>query len=169
MSLFSKYSILFLSIALCSCGFTPVYKADNYVDGSTTAREDLASIEVIAPHDLTGQFFQTTLSDLLSPTAKSAPLKYRLEIKLDKSDTALAIEQDRTITRYKVVVVAHYKLIEIDTTKVLSEGSLKREGGYDKVPSDYATYVSSEDSTRRVTKELAADTKLRIMAALIKK
>jgi LPS-assembly lipoprotein len=166
MSLFKKIAIVFL---LCSCGFKPVYQQTNYVDGSETASDALASVDVIAQHDLNGQFFQTTLTDLLNPTAKAAPKKYRLDVKLDKSETALSIEQDRTITRYKVTVTAKYKLTDTDTSKIISEGALRRDSDYDKVTSDYATYVSAEDSARRATKELASDMKLKVIAALMGK
>ena len=57
----------FLLSLLCSCGFKPVYQQANHADGTATS-EDLAAVEIYTPHNLNGQFFQTTLTDLLNPT-----------------------------------------------------------------------------------------------------
>jgi hypothetical protein len=152
---------------LCSCGFTPVYKkTTDSASGVTT--DDMAAIDITIARGLNEQAFQTNLENLLNPTSKSVPTKYLLEVKLSKSETPLLIEQDRTITRYKISVSAQYKLINITDGKVLSEGTTHRDGGYDKVASDYATYVSSDDTTKRIIRELAADTKLKIISALRK-
>lgn len=156
---------IFTSIALSSCGFTPVYKT---MDENSTNAKSLAAIEVQSSHDLMGQFYSNKLGDLLNPTAIKVEPKYRIKTELNKNKIPFAIQQDRTITRYKLVVIANYQLVDITNGKVIDKGILRREGGYDKVDSDYATYISDEDTTRRIVKELAEDTRIRIMASLIK-
>ena len=152
------------SVTLSSCGFTPVYKT---IDDKSSNALSLASVKVESTHDLMGQFYANKLTDLLNPSAMQVEQKYRVNTSLRKHKIPFAIQQDRTITRYKLVVEASYKLVNIDDGKVLDEGSLRREGGYDKVDSDYATYVSDEDTTKRIVEELAEDTRIRIMASLV--
>lgn len=147
-----------------SCGFTPIYKT---VDENGNAAMNLAAVKVESSHDLMGQFYSNRLTDLLNPAAVQVEPQYRMTTTLSKSKTPLAIQQDRTITRYKIVVSVNYRLVDINSGKVIDEGNLRREGGYDKVDSDYATYISDEDTTRRIIKELAEDTRIRIMAILV--
>jgi hypothetical protein len=162
----SRNIYLVLIFLLASCGFTPVYKTSG-MDVNTGG--ELAMIKVVSTHDLNGQYFQTRLEDLLNPKAVSAQEKYQLTVKLTQSEVPIDIQQDRTVTRYKIIVTVAYTLTDIGTNAVVDQASLRREGGYDKVESEYATYVSQEDTVKRVTKELAEDTKLRIMSVLVKR
>lgn len=159
-------SALFIVCLLftASCGFTPVYKT---TENGTSSTESLRRINIITERSLIAQRYKTHLSDLLNPTSDNQEPLYNLDVKLDASTTPLAIQQDRTITRFKVEVRATYTLTRIADGTVIDEGSLHREGGYDKVSSDYATYISDEDATRRVTRELAEDTRIRMMGALL--
>lgn len=164
MLLLKNLSKLLIVFLITSCGFTPVYKT---VEGESTAAMNLASVKVESTRDLMGQFYSNKLTDLLNPTSAEVEPQYRISTKLHKNKIPFAIQQDRTITRYKIVVEANYKLVDINSGQVIDEGTLRREGGYDKVDSDYATYISDEDTTRRIIKELAEDTRIRIMANLV--
>lgn len=153
-----------LTILLSSCGFTPVYKK---LDEGSTAAKNLATIKVESSHDLLGQFFSSRLSDLLNPDANDVEPKYLLETTLTKNKIPFAIQQDRTITRYKVSIDVVYKISNIVTGEVIDKGSLRRDGGYDKVDSDYASYISDEDTTKRIAKELAEDVRVKMIALLV--
>lgn len=156
--------LIFLLLFITACGFTPVYKS---VGNNSQIADELASIEIISQHDLSGQFFKTNLENLLNPKSRKMPKKYKMETTIRNSEIALAIQEDRTITRYKIVLNAQYKLTDLATGKEIGHGNIKREGGYDKVDSDYATYISKEDATKRTLRELAEDTKIRIMSAIL--
>jgi hypothetical protein len=164
MSLLRKFIASLLLISLCSCGFTPVYKQN---PGDVDATDKLAAVEIIVPHNLLGQEFKTELSDLINPNSKSVEQKYRIEVKLTKDKTAIAIQQDRSVTRYKVTVRGDYKITAIDSSKVIGQGYMLREGGFDKLASDYSTYVSEDDTTQRIVKELAADAKTKLMSVVL--
>lgn len=157
----SLLSLLMLS----ACGFTPIYsqKADN-----TAIAEKLASVEVKPIKTLMGQQYVNALKDILDPKNMSAVSEYTIEASLKKDVMPLAIERDRTVTRYKVIIVAEYKLKEQLSGKVVSTGTVKGAADYDRVDSDYATYVSENDTTSRVIKELAQDTKIKIISALLR-
>lgn len=164
MSSLRKLLILSIALIITSCGFTPVYKT---IDENGSNAKNLAAVKVESSHDLMGQFYTNKLSDLLNPASVNVEPKYRVKTELKKNKIPFAIQQDRTITRYKLVLVANYQLIDINNGKVIDEGTLRREGGYDRVDSDYATYISDGDTTKRIIRELAEDTRIRIMANLI--
>ncbi|MCE3233010.1 MAG: hypothetical protein K0R98_1267 [Rickettsiaceae bacterium] len=165
MSSFKSFVLLVVLLALSSCGFTPVYKQTVDSTGAV-ATDEFAAVEIIAPHNLYGQAFATNLSDLLNPSSKTVPIKYRLTTEVDKSESGLTIEQDRTTSRYKVTVMVKYTLTDVATGKVIDQGRIRRDGGYDRVESDYATYVSADDTAKRIIKELAADAKLKIISII---
>ena len=152
--------LVLTSLTLAACGFTPVHKQSN--------ASDLASVKVNTPRGLNEQFFNNHITDLLNPAAVNTPDKYTLDVVLNITQTPLAIQQDRTVTRYKTNVTATYTITEKESGTILDSGKIQREGGYDKVDSDYATYVSEEDTKRRVIKELAEDLKLRTMSVIIR-
>jgi LPS-assembly lipoprotein len=155
----------FISIFITSCGFSPIYSQEG--DNADIASK-LLSVEVKPINTLIGQQYVKALEDVLDPSHIGATKNYIIEVNLNKSVLPLAIEQDRTITRYKVVVTADYSIKEISGGKILSRGILKNEADYDKVDSDYATHVSENDTASRTIRELAKDTKVKIISALLK-
>ena len=162
MLLFNKIIVIFAILFIASCGFTPVYQQQD-----ANSADILASVSVVSSRDLDGQSFSTKLEDLLNPNAKQIDKKYRIDTKLTKSKTPFAIQQDRTITRYKISVLVKYTIVELTTNKVVDQGTLKREGGFDVVESDYGSYISEEDTTKRIIKELAEDANIRIISIIV--
>lgn len=164
MSLFSKISsILVLLILLFSCGFEPVYRASNINNSS-----ELSKIKVNSSNDIKGIIYKNELDKLLNPLYLDEKKKYSLDSTFSKKKIAIAIEQDRTITRFKIIGKLNYKLTDLENGKIIDEGLLKREAGYDRVDSDYATYVSDEDTTQRLIEELAEDTRIRLISIFSK-
>ncbi len=166
LSLIPYYGLCFLILLIISsCGFTPVYSKQG--DNAEIAAK-LSSVEVKPIKTLIGQEYVNALQDVLDPGRVGAVKDYEMEVTITKAVSPLAIERDRTVTRYKVAVTANYKLKASADGKIISSGTLKGESDYDKVDSYYATYVSDDDTTRRVIRELAQDTKIRIISALLK-
>ena len=160
IALFSVLSCFLLS----ACGFTPIYSQKN----NSELSKKLAAIKVTPIHNLMGQKYVSALEDVLDPKNTHTANKYIIDAVLYKYVRPLAIEQDRTVTRYKVVVNVEYTLKDQADGKIISKGRIKGEADYDRVESDYATYVSENDTTDRVIKELAQDTKIKIISALLK-
>jgi len=162
-------SIMNLSIiailSLTGCGFTPMY-AQNADNEETAAK--IAAVEVKPLKTIIGQEYIVALRDVLDPGHVGAVPLYTLEVGVNRNTMPLAIAQDRTVSRYKVVVTVDYTLKEIATGKVLSKGVIQNEDDYDSVSSYYATYVSDNESAKRAASELAQDTKIKIIAALTK-
>lgn len=160
MSLFSNFfSYLLLLALLFSCGFEPVYRQANFSNSS-----ELSKIKVNASSTVKGVIFKNELDKLLNPTSSNDEAKYLLDTSFTKDKIAIAIQQDRTITRFKIIGKLNYKLTDLSNGKLLDEGVLKREAGYDRVDSDYATYVSDEDTTQRLIEELAEDARIRMIS-----
>lgn len=162
-TMFFAVAIIFLGIS--GCGFSPMY-AQNGDNAELSAK--LASVEIKPIKTLIGQEYRNALEDVLDPSHIGAVKEYVMEANLSKNVLPLAIERDRTVTRYKVVIVVDFTLKEIVSGKVISKGQLKNDTDYDRVNSDYATYVSENDTTNRAIREIAQDTKIRIISALLK-
>ncbi len=159
---------IFLIVIFCiitSCGFSPVYSQK---DDNTELAVKLASVDVKPIKSIIGQQYVNALVDALDPSGINQDKQYILEANVTKSTVPLAIEKDRTISRYKVVVSVEYKIKEIETDKYIANGSASSEADYDKVVSDYATYVSENDTMKRAIKELAQDTKVRVISDLLR-
>lgn len=165
ISQFSFLWVIIILLSFAACGFSPVYTQNG--DNAEIAAK-LASVEIRPIRTLIGQEYVNALEDVLDPASRGVAKEYVIEANLGKNVLPLAIERDRTVTRYKVVIIVDYSLKEIASGKVLSQGTIKNEADYDKVNSDYATYVSENDTTSRAIRELAQDTKIRIISALLK-
>lgn len=164
--IFVRFCALALTLTISACGFTPVYKA-TWDDSQMS--DKLASIEIEKADNLLEQVFVSRLQDLLNPTSISSPAKYLIKSDIETQKISLVIQQDRTTTRYKMVATLKYSITDIATGKIVNESSIKREGEYDKVDSDYATYISEEDTKKRIVKELAQDAKVRIMSFMLER
>jgi hypothetical protein len=99
------------SIALLGgCGFRPLYAGPQ----GEAVSEELASIEVRAPQTRLGRILQNRLIDDLNPAGLLVAKRYRLELALEQSRQALAIQLDDSITRYDLTLAAFFSLREGD-------------------------------------------------------
>jgi LPS-assembly lipoprotein len=151
---------------LQSCGFTPLYA--NHSKHSSSARERLlASIDIDPKKDRTGQVFVNTLEDSLNPRGLSANKRYQLKTSVETTQSSLAIQRDRTISRYQLIVTANYTLTDTSNGKIVRQGKLQRENGYDKTPSPYATFVSENMAIQNTVKALAQDLSFLLTSSVI--
>lgn len=150
---------------LAACGFSPIHKQ---YKGSNSNTGKLSAIKIDKPKTLKQQLLTNKLEDLFNPKSLATDPKYQLSFKFKQNDLALIIERDRTITRYKIEIEVTYKLRDLESGKIVNKGLVKREGEYDKVESDYATYASKKGTIKRIVEELAEDTRIRITSFLSK-
>ncbi|MDB2415061.1 hypothetical protein N9W34_04740 [Rickettsiales bacterium] len=165
MWLLLRKFIFFICLAglLSACGFRPLH-GDH--EAAQKDIELLKSVEIPPISGKIGQDFRRKLSEIINPSRTYSESIYRLEVNLNKDSIPLAIERNRIVTRYKLIVRANYKLIRIADNKVIDSGELSRDGGYDKVSSDYATYISEEYTTKTVAEALAEDMRLQLTSVL---
>lgn len=160
--------VVAIFFALSSCGFRPVYKSSG---GDNPGISNLLSSITVKKVGFgrPGQVFQTHLENLLNPKGESLPSKYSLSVEISRRKTPFAIEQDREITRYNLIVNGRYVLVNSSTGKVVTKNKSKITASYDTADSDFATFVSEEDTLNRIMKEMAEDIHFRISSLFLNK
>lgn len=144
----------FSVIVLCflnSCGFTPLY-------GTHSQHAHMPLISVDAPESRHGQIFTHDLLTHLYGERNQPPQPdYLLSVNLSEEQFPIDIRRDRTVTRFRIRLRGHYVLTRIEDGHMVDKGSIVQTGGYDRVNSDYATYVSGRALKERAAEALAED------------
>jgi len=94
---------------LGGCGFRPLYAGP---EGEAVAQE-LAAIEVRAPLTRLGRILENQLRDDLNPAGLRVAQRWRLDLSLQQSRRALAIQLDDSITRFDLTLAAFFTLREV--------------------------------------------------------
>jgi len=160
-----KYFLLLLIAPLFACGFTPVYRSIDGSGGELITDLQSISVDEIA-FGRAGQILKTDLERLFGDN-QYAHKKYRLHIDLEKRKEGIAIEKNREVTRYNIIITAKYELIKNDGGKVVNKGNSQITGSYDAFESDYATYAAEEDTIIRIVRELAKDIRFRLASSFL--
>ncbi len=151
-----------LPVAAGACGFRPLYGG---APGGEVAAE-LASIEVVTPDTRVGQLLKNRLLDDLNPSGMTVQSRYRLTLELRRTETALAIQLDETITRFDLTLAAFFALTSLEAggpapAGVEAEGepayrsALRRVASYNVVSDPFATLMAEQDAERRAATELS--------------
>ncbi|MGH8029254.1 MAG: LPS assembly lipoprotein LptE, partial [Arenimonas sp.] len=106
-----------------------------------------------------GQILRNELLTLFATSGRTPAARYRLEIQLASSTSALAISSDDTITRYNVILEARVRLVALDSTSVVYRATTRSVGSYDVQRSDYGTRIAEqatrEDAARDLGRRIA--------------
>lgn len=148
-------------LGLMGCGFTPLYSEHK---NQPIIASELTSVEVLPISDRLGREVRNGLLKGLNPSAKSAPVRFRLGIRLYQSSTALAIEQDDFVTRQNYLVTADFTLTDIETGKVVIRGRSQSTAGINVVDSQYSNMAATRDVERRTAYQVSQDITLRLAA-----
>ena len=166
--LFKQTLALLMLTLITACGFSAVHGTPPSNSGDTAVAYKLREVEVNSTKNRDGQLFKTRLEDMINPKSlKQETPQYTLDVKIEREISALAIEQDSSTSRYKVTIRAHYTLKDNVTKQIIDTGTLSRFSGFDRVESDYATYVSEKDALRETIESLADDFKWRLTTVLL--
>lgn len=151
-----KALAILLALTLAACGFQPVYKRSG---APTELSQQLREVEVpLLKGSRTEQLFSTRLQDLLNPQSAAAPKKYRLDVAFKSEEQPAIIQQDRRITRYRVMLTAQYTLVDLAAAAnaaPLAKGKVTTRTSYDDLTSEFANYSARVDSEERAAQELA--------------
>ena len=98
----------------------------------------------------------------------STPL-YDLDIKIKHNNSQQAILKDGQATRYKVRIILSYRLIDAENKKLVNEGEVSLNGGYDTSDSDFQNYIADRNISDSLIKELCNELKSKISLILIDK
>ncbi|MEM7043085.1 MAG: LPS assembly lipoprotein LptE [Pseudomonadota bacterium] len=151
---------LTVTATLSGCGFRPLL---SQTEGDSV-RTKLAAVRVTGLGGRLGQQLKTALEDNLDPTSSGGSARYDLDIRLQNTNSALAIQLDNTITRYNLALTAGFQLTSRDDQQVLYRSSVRRVASYNVRRAPFATLTAKQDAERRAAKEIADD--IRTLLAL---
>lgn len=149
-----RAALLGLCAALGSCGFRPLLKS---ADGVPGVREELAAVEVPGLTGRVGYLVRDNLLDQLNPAGIEVPERYLLDVRLRQRTGALGIQLDNTITRYNLVLVARFSLIDSATRRILYRAIVRRIASYNAIRAPYAELAAQRDAERRAAREVSTD------------
>lgn len=139
---FKIWGMVIVSILLSSCGFQALHSE------SAQNKIALPPIEIVEIKSINGAALYDTLSHLID---SSPDAKYRIEISLKYHSSDLLISKKSDVTETKVLLIAHYKLIENSTNNVLLSDKVNVDSYYNSLYPSYSTHVSS----RKLHEDLA--------------
>ncbi len=155
------FLLLPLLCMLSSCGFKPVYKQSG---APTELDQRLKSVDVTLLRGTRAeQIFSSELADLLDPQSKATAKPYLLELQYKRDEQPAIVQQDRTITRFRIILIGSYVLKDKATGKVLNKGSATQRVTYDDLTNEFANYSAQTDSEQRAARELAEQIRQRLL------
>jgi LPS-assembly lipoprotein len=145
--------LLALAALLGGCGFRPMLKQ---VD-DTNVQGELAAVDVKTPINRLGYLVRDNLLDQLNPTGIQVPTRYRLEINLERRSNALGIQIDNTATRFNLTLTARFRLLDVDSQKVLYSSLVRRVASYNANRAPYAELAAALDAEQRAARDVGTD------------
>ncbi len=140
-------------VVLAGCGFQPLYGGG---ERNPTVTE-LNLIEIAPIPYTAGQALRNSLIDRISTDPTGLPALYVLDVSLEQSRSALAIQFDDSITRYNLTMTAEFHLTERSTNQVIYSNTTRSVGSYNVVDSEYATLASQQDAERRAARVISEE------------
>ncbi len=148
-----------LLLLLSACGFRPLYGERSDGESVVTA---LAAIEIAPLPDRLGQMVHNHLLDVLTPRGAPADPRYRLHLTLTRTKEAVAIEQDESVARYGLDLMAEYHVTAVADGEEITSGQVRTSGTFDVVRSDFATLKAEQDVERRLAEQVGNRIKLNL-------
>lgn len=158
------FSVVLL-LALAACGFRPVHAPLSQEGRATDAVLQYVSLNTIDA-GRAGQILQTELEDLLHPDGAYPSPRYRLSATLEESKQPIVIERNARVSRYNLMMLAKYNLIDLNSGATIYQSETRRIGSYNASLSDFSTFVAESDARNRTVKQLAQDIAMRLTAKL---
>lgn len=156
MLLSSRKLLLMVPLVLAACGFTPVYGPT----GSGTQLQNNITVSEPATRNafLATQRIEERLGRAVDPT-------YTLSLSVRSAQENLAVDPEGSITRYNLLGYADYSLIEANTGRVVTSGSVDNFTGYSAAGTTVATLAAERDAQKRLMVLLADQIVTRVLVA----
>lgn len=138
------------------CGFQPVYMPTASGKAGVAQRE-LAAIQVDIIPDRPGQLLRQALQDRLEMGSSGVARRYELSVAFGISGEGIAIEQNTTVTRLRMIGTATWNLVAQDPGRTrLTSGSAKSVDAINIFDAQYfAADLENETAQRRLAEALA--------------
>jgi LPS-assembly lipoprotein len=143
-------------VTLSGCGFQPVYMPTASGKAGVAQRE-LAAIQVDQIPDRPGQLLRQALQDRLEMGSSGVARRYELSVAFGISGEGIAIEQNTTVTRLRMIGTATWNLVAQDPGRTrLTSGSAKSVDAINIFDAQYfAADLENETAQRRLAEALA--------------
>ncbi|MFZ5610443.1 MAG: LPS assembly lipoprotein LptE [Pseudomonadota bacterium] len=146
------FALCALMPLIAACGFEPLYAERGPRGGVVHA---LSGVTVAPIPDRVGQLVHNRLTTGLTPSGSADDVTHRLEIELDSSIEGFGFRADEAITRERIRLVAHYRLIDAASSDVVFEDVVRADTSIDLVQSDYAIIIAEEKASARNAEQVA--------------
>jgi LPS-assembly lipoprotein len=138
--------------ALGGCGFHPLYQRASSGQLGTTSRE-LAAVSVDIIADRPGQLLRQALQERLEGSGGGVARRYELAVGFGISGEGIAIRQDNTVTRIRMIGRAEWTLRAQDLARTVLTRDVAR--AVDAVNVFNEQFFASDLETEAVQKRIA--------------
>jgi LPS-assembly lipoprotein len=154
--------LLLSSGLLAGCGYTPLYgqMSDGGKVKVTEAMKGMAVPQIQG--GLVGLDVRNGLLDFMGIDGSPINPDKRLEVTVSPSVVGLLVQPDAAVTRYNYTLTGSYRLVESQSGKVLTQGSVVGQSAYNVVLSEYATVVAERDAERRAARNVSEELASRV-------
>lgn len=156
MSLYSRRALLCLPLALAACGFSPVYGT-----GGTGGQLQNA-VEVVEPDTRDAFLLTRRVEEKLGRA--NAPV-YRLNVDIDTDQEDIAVDRQGDITRFNLIGMSDYSLVELSTGRVVTSGSVNNFTSYSATGTTVSELAAARDAQLRLMTLMADMIVLRLLSA----
>lgn len=146
--------LVFLLFFLTSCGFRPVYRAED------TTRKFLEHIEISPIASVNGADFYNHLENILPYENE---IKYILTSNIAFLKDISIIQENSDILREIITVRVTYTLTDKGTGKIITSGKFSRLSSFNTTFSPYSNLVKQQDIQRNLAMMSAEEVRNRIM------
>ena len=141
---------LLLPLMLSACGLQPLYAGG----GNGVVAHGMAAIDVSPIEGRAGWLMRNALNDRLR-TGAGAPVRYRLDVRLDDKLEGLGLLSDDTIGRERRTLRARYQLVDLTNGNIVLDATAGSDAGIDVVSSEYATIAAENAALENLSRDVA--------------
>ncbi|HLY89794.1 MAG TPA: LPS assembly lipoprotein LptE [Acetobacteraceae bacterium] len=160
-----RRQVVALGLALSGCGFQPVYMP-TATGKAGVAQRELAAIHVNLIPDRPGQELRQALQDRLELAGGDVKRRYDLQVGFSVAGEGIAVQNDDTATRVRLIGTAIWTLTAQDSGKTkLSSGFAKAVDAMNILDSQYfALDLENEAVQKRIAETLADQITMQLAA-----
>ncbi len=141
-----------ISLSLCCCGFRPVYQQNQINGNQLEYLEELAAIKVEIARKKLNQDLKSNLEKTLNPNQIKVEARYIITIELTKDISSTFITSTGSSGRNKITLSAKYKLKDIESGELISEGKTEAKEDFDiNIDKRFANYTAEEQISSNLT------------------
>ncbi len=141
--------------ALAGCGFHPIYGTGTEADSSVQNR--LREINVLLIPERSGQLLRQALQARLERGGTGTAPRYDLAVQYAISTEPIAILQDNSTSRVRLIGIANWTLVAQDAQRrTVTSGTAREVDGYNYINQQFfAVELASHSVQRRMADALA--------------